>query len=370
MVNEEDFANLCYSGELGEVSEAVSRLHRSRTRDLQRGRWGWLTPLMCAALRSDDAVEIVEVLISAGASSDECNDRGFAPVHMASVMWNVSVLQALLRAGSRVQGYRVSPLLLACTNDIQRSPPQSKGVVTVKTLLSAGVDVYERTNITNASVFHVCASRKQREMFDAVSSSIDVSVGAELIESRNAMRRTPLMVTESSETARALIDYGADVNAVCQIPYGTATAAECVAANDGDALVAFLEVGYEGDWTSIFTAAVGGGNLDTLRKLYEVGLVDRAALSSGLARVAASHVVPAAGAVVRELVILGAEVNAFVDCKTPLMIAAEMANLKVVQALIECGASPEIKDQDGRRAIDMIIPGIDEEMMQKLLGPG
>jgi uncharacterized protein len=66
----------------------------------------------------------------------------------------------------------------------------------------------------------------------------------------------------------------------------------------------------------------------------------------------------------------GADINAVChEGWTPLMTAVSRQNVELVKLLMERGADSTMRNSEGKRAVDLIIPGKNEAALRLLLGP-
>lgn len=159
------------------------------------------TPLMWAVHR--EHIEIVDLLLNAGAKPDAADEQGVTPLALACENGSVRMVSRLIDAGasaSKPQSNGVTPLMIAA---------RTGHLPVVQALLSAGADA-------SAAI----ASTGQTALMWATAAR-HVPVVRELVAAGASVRATsiigftPLLFAARNgdlETARVLLDAGADVN--------------------------------------------------------------------------------------------------------------------------------------------------------------
>ena len=276
-----------------------------------------ITPLALAAENGHAA--IVERLLARGANPNAASQSGVTPLMRASRIGNLASVRALLAKGAQVNAVesdrRQSALMWAVS---QRHPD----VVTA--LLENGADVNARTAVRRLTVMldqgppGVKTAREHAHQIDAGGS-------------------TPLLFAASGgsvESAKVLIDHGADVNDAA----ADGNSALVVSAFAGHGAVArlLLERGADpnaaGAGYSALHAAVLRGDAATVKAL--------------LAKGANPNIRMTRGSPVRRFGSQWALPNNLAGA-TPLFIATLYLELDLMRVLLEAGASPSLPLDNG-----------------------
>jgi ankyrin repeat protein len=308
-------------------------------------------------------INIVRMLISAGANVNTKYSKGSTPLLAAIDGDHLDVVEALIAAGARVEGADQPPLISAATRG---------RLAIVRTLLRAGADPRARFMGLTATVLGSCAADNSDEIIKALieygigHDDLIHAVSMTVRENRTAAVRCllangvdvnardvnghPLLLgalaVKSFDVARMLIAAGADVNASSQ----TLTALAICASGDGDGFTdivplllerkAQLETCERNGATALIRAAQHG-RLGIVRHLIAAGAnVDHAELDGGTSLMLASQ----AGHVdvMRALLDARANVNAIGPQNgiTALLLASQLGQVEPVQLLLDRGALP------------------------------
>ena len=300
-----------------------------------------------------DDLEMVDLLLGAGARADVANDLGITPLSLASVNGNAAIAARLLAKGAKADAASetgVTPLMQAA---------RSGSVELVRTLLARGADV-------NASE----RDRGQTALMWAVSERHPQVVAVLLEGKANVHAKTrvrPLRVMLDQGPRRSVKTSVQDAR---QIDAGGSTAL-LFAAQAGDAESASLLVragasvnDTAADGNSALVLATFAGHPDVARVLIDAGAdpdaagagysaLHAAALRGDLATVKA---LVAKGANPNPLLTKGSPVRRFgsqwalptpFTGATPLLVAATYVEVEIVRALLAAGARPSIALPNG-----------------------
>lgn len=335
------------------------------------------TALQVAASR--DHLEVVELLIRAGANLDECSERGETPVAEACVQGNLKVLLTLLRAGAsphkpvpfqgqqnkvrNLEAWERSDLAQALVNaglEVEgtivhgRSPLMLASLFAhpqvVEVLLKADASFNCKNEFGYAALHYACIG-SQPEAVAVAKLLLDAGAG---VNEADSAGDTPLFHAMGGGDARivkTLLEAGAATNVTNQ--HGETPLFYSAYAKEFKEINVLLDAGAEvavvdskGN-TPLFLAA-RNGNVGAAKALVQAGVNVNATNSAG--ETALFESVPTGGSeMVKYLLKAGANVNAAnYDGETPLLVAAFWGNFKAVKILMESGADPTAVDNDGK----------------------
>ena len=291
----------------------------------------------------NDETELIQALLAAGARARVANRHGITPLHLAATNGNATIVQRLIAAGADVNG--VTPggetalMMAARTGDPE----------TIKALLTHGAMVDAKEGWRGQTALMWAATEN-----NAAAIRLLVEAGADVKTKSTGGSFTAFLFAVRGghiDAARALLDSGANVNE--RLPDGM-SALVLALYNAHFELAAFLlDRGAdpneaEQGWTALHQVAWSrrpnrGFNMPGA---VPTGRIDSLEL-------------------VRKLVAKGANVNARMTKEprdgnrnmlnrigaTPFVMAAKSADVPLMRVLLESGADPKIKTNDGTSAL-------------------
>ena len=301
-----------------------------------------------------DAADLVTQLIAAGADVNIDDDHGVTALSLACVNGSVTIVQTLLAAGADVNAARrngETPLMTAA---------HVGSVDVVRLLLAAGAD----PNATEATLGQTALMLAVAENHTPVASVL-IELGA-AVQTRSTNQFTALLFAAQQgnlDAARLLLSAGADVNDAAPEGIGGNTNARTrfIAETDAAALLVAI---------------------DSLHEEMALFLLDRGADPNhdGAGRTAlhaaVQHKMPT---VVSALLARGADPNARLERRlpyvsrrinqdngmtpsnigaTPFFLAASFGDLETMRLLVDNGADPLARVNDGTTAL-MVAAGAD-----------
>jgi len=294
------------------------------------------------AVENDDS-ELTQALLAAGARAGVANRHGIAPLHLAATNGNATIVQRLIAAGADVNAATPggeTPLMMAA----RTGDPE-----TVKALLARGAVVDAREEWRGQTALMWAATEN-----NAAAIQLLVEAGADVKTKSKAGSFTALLFAVRGghvNAARALLDAGADVNE--RMPDGM-SALVLALYNAHFELASFLlDRGADPNaagqgWTALHQVAWSrrpnrGFNMPGAVPTGRIDSLD----------------------VARKLVTKGADINARMTKEprdgnrnmlnrigaTPFVMAAKSADVPLMRLLLELGADPKIKTNDGTSAL-------------------
>ena len=291
----------------------------------------------------NDETELIQALLAAGARARVANRHGITPLHLAATNGNATIVQRLIAAGADVNG--VTPggetalMMGARTGDPE----------TIKALLTHGAMVDAKEGWRGQTALMWAATEN-----NAAAIRLLVEAGADVKTKSTGGSFTAFLFAVRGghiDAARALLDSGANVNE--RLPDGM-SALVLALYNAHFELAAFLldrgadPNAAEQGWTALHQVAWSrrpnrGFNMPGA---VPTGRIDSLEL-------------------VRKLVAKGANVNARMTKEprdgnrnmlnrigaTPFVMAAKSADVPLMRVLLESGADPKIKTNDGTSAL-------------------
>ena len=299
---------------------------------------------------------------------DHRDEDGFTALHCACLdRYYIGVgemLGCLIENGADVNvrtNEDCTPLMIACDDD---------HLYAVKFLMEHGANVDHQDRDGRTAVHHA-VNRKAYHCLSYLTEN-----GAD-VNARTYDGRTPLMIATARgyiKVAMYLIDHGAEVhdrtaalhNAVhcsCTDP-SSCEILSCMFKNGGD-----VNAKTFGNRTPLMTAAEKG-QIKVVTYLIEHGVrstnsttSDYVNLRDDNGQTALHHAVqcfdPVSCEILSCLIEHGGDVNSTYDNCTPLMIAAERGQMKLVTFLIEHGANLDRRDKDDQTALHYAVCGFD-----------
>ncbi|MCC6989424.1 MAG: ankyrin repeat domain-containing protein [Acidobacteria bacterium] len=244
---------------------------------------------------SADDLELVSLLLGAGARTDIANDLGVTPLHLAAANASTAIAVRLIEAGAPVDAATpsgVTPLMEAA---------RAGDASIARALLAKGASATARETERQQTVLMWAASRKQPEIVRAL-----ITAGADL-HARTVARTVTVMLDRGpGREAKTSMKHGAQVQ--------------------------------QGGYTALHFAAIAG-DVESAALLAEAGarLDDRAADGNNALALATFN---GQGAVARLLLERGADPNADGAGYTALHAAALRADLDTARTLLAHGANP------------------------------
>ena len=291
----------------------------------------------------NDETELIQALLAAGARARVANRHGITPLHLAATNGNATIVQRLIAAGADVNG--VTPggetalMMAARTGDPE----------TIKALLTHGAMVDAKEGWRGQTALMWAATEN-----NAAAIRLLVEAGADVKTKSTGGSFTAFLFAVRGghiDAARALLDSGANVNE--RLSDGM-SALVLALYNAHFELAAFLldrgadPNAAEQGWTALHQVAWSrrpnrGFNMPGA---VPTGRIDSLEL-------------------VRKLVAKGANVNARMTKEprdgnrnmlnrigaTPFVMAAKSADVPLMRVLLESGADPKIKTNDGTSAL-------------------
>ena len=321
------------------------------------------TPLMIAAASSQR--DAVTFLVERGANVYLRDEDGYTALHCACMFAYVGdILGCLIENGADVNARTnedCTPLMTACDYGYSSEA--------VKFLIEHGANV-DHQDWNGQTAVHYAVNCNSYSSIDALSCLIEN--GAD-VNARTYDGRTPLMIATARgyiKVAMYLIDHGAEVhdrtealhNVVhcsCSDP-SSCEILSCMIENGGDVTAQTF-----GNSTPLMTAAEKG-QIKVVTYLIEHvrGAPYYVNLQDDNGKTALHHAVqcfdPISCEILGCLIEHGGDVNcrAYDNC-TPLMIAAERGQMKLVTFLIEHGANLDCRDKDDQTALHYAVCGSD-----------
>ena len=291
----------------------------------------------------NDETELIQALLAAGARARVANRHGITPLHLAATNGNATIVQRLIAAGADVNG--VTPggetalMMASRTGDPE----------TIKALLTHGAMVDAKEGWRGQTALMWAATEN-----NAAAIRLLVEAGADVKTKSTGGSFTAFLFAVRGghiDAARALLDSGANVNE--RLSDGM-SALVLALYNAHFELAAFLldrgadPNAAEQGWTALHQVAWSrrpnrGFNMPGA---VPTGRIDSLEL-------------------VRKLVAKGANVNARMTKEprdgnrnmlnrigaTPFVMAAKSADVPLMRVLLESGADPKIKTNDGTSAL-------------------
>ena len=291
----------------------------------------------------NDETELIQALLAAGARARVANRHGITPLHLAATNGNATIVQRLIAAGADVNG--VTPggetalMMASRTGDAE----------TIKALLTHGAMVDAKEGWRGQTALMWAATEN-----NAAAIRLLVEAGADVKTKSTGGSFTAFLFAVRGghiDAARALLDSGANVNE--RLSDGM-SALVLALYNAHFELAAFLldrgadPNAAEQGWTALHQVAWSrrpnrGFNMPGA---VPTGRIDSLEL-------------------VRKLVAKGANVNARMTKEprdgnrnmlnrigaTPFVMAAKSADVPLMRVLLESGADPKIKTNDGTSAL-------------------
>jgi ankyrin repeat protein len=379
------------------------------------------TPLQLAAQEGQS--KMVKLLLEKGAAVDKRNEEGFAALHVAAQHGYADIAMLLLEHGATVNlpnNHSLSPLYVAAHNgsvevlktllkaaplasqetDPSRKPlwfAVNRGHSEIVTLLiAAGADVNWPQPTDGGTSLHLAAQEGYTEIVKqliAAGAKLDSAMkkgetplhlaaqeGKEAtvrelliarasVDSCTEVGTTPLhsaALRTSAGTVRVLVKAGAQVNR--QDKAGRTPLFHAVGRLDHEITGLLLSLGAEVNvkqaegYTPLHFAIMARGKL-MASQTYEVSFGPTGAQAAAVT--ALQSISPAT--VVKQLVDAGADVNVSASHgSTALHLAAMFGDVASVGILLEAGALPDVRNQNGESPRDLASDGNHEKVVVML----
>jgi ankyrin repeat protein len=333
------------AAQAGETRAALALIARGA--DVDTADASGATPLHWA-VEHDDA-EVALALLAAGARARVANRHGIAPLHLAATNGNAVLVERLIAAGADANGAtpggETSLMMAARTGD----------AATVRALIAHGAAVNAREGWRGQTALMWAAAENNADAIRVL-----IAAGADLTATSTAGAFTPLLFAVRGghlAATRALLDAGA--NADARLPDGMSALVLAIYNAHYELAGLLLERGADPNaaaqgWSALHQIAwsrrpnrgfnlpgpVPTGSLDSLE-------------------------------LARRLVAKGADVDARMTREprdgnrnmlnrigaTPFVMAAKSADVPLMRLLLELGADPTIKTNDGTSAL-MVAAGV------------
>jgi len=305
------------------------------------------TALHWAAFRGSR--QAVEALVRAGAPVDAADDNGIAPLALACGNGDEAIVKLLLDAGARPNLARPSgetPLMTAA---------RTGSLATVKTLLAHGADVNGKERSKGQTALMWAIAENHTEVVRLLVAS-----GAE-VNAKSSSGFTPLMFAAQQgnlDAARTLVETGADVRSTDKDGADALIVAidsiirdlfepEKADASHQAVATYLLEHGAnpnsETAGRTPLHSAVWTEQIDLVKALFARGANPNPRLKKPIPRVGR---------------FLGGALEVKQVGATPFWLAAHLANVPMMQLLVEHGADPRLASDDGSTPLMMAI-GLD-----------
>ncbi len=291
----------------------------------------------------NDDLELTQALLAAGARAGVANRHGIAPLHLAATNGNAAIVQRLIAAGADVNGATPggeTPLMLAARTGNQE---------TVKALLTRGAVADAREGWRGQTALMWAATENNA---DAIRLLIEG--GADVRAKSTSGRFTALLFAVRGghvDATRALLDAGADVND--RMPDGM-----------GALVLALYNAHYELASFLLDRGADPNAAEQGWTALHQVAWSRRPNRGFNMPGAVPTGRIDSLD-VVRKLAAEGADLNARMTKEprdgnrnmlnrigaTPFVMAAKSADVPLMRVLLELGADPKIKTNDGTSAL-------------------
>jgi len=201
MISDSNFVELCRTGSLQQISEAIKDGANVNASD-DKGR----TPLISAVARDDPNPELIAVLINAGVQVNSRTEDGSTALMWAASDSNAEVIEILIKAGADVNAQNsdgLTPLMCAAE--------YNSCTVVITTLIKAGADVHIRNVDGLTPLMFAAAKNSNPEVI-----TVFVKAGAD-VNFENTEKWTPLILaawkTSNPEVITTLMKLGANPRA-------------------------------------------------------------------------------------------------------------------------------------------------------------
>jgi ankyrin repeat protein len=298
-------------------------------------------------------LETVSALLAAGAAVDASNRYGVRPSYLAAENGDAATTSALLAAGADPNG------TFAEGETVLMTAARTGDVATIAALLAAGADVNASEGRGGQTALMWAAAENNGS---AVTALLEAGAERDVRESTGAFTALSFAVRAGAvEAAKALLDAGADASAT--LSNGTSMLALAATNANYEVAAALLDYGADPN-------AAGEG----WAALHQIARVRR--WNRGFNLPGPEHDDQmAALALVRKLAAHGADVDARQSGPrdgggaTPFLLATKALDLPYMRTLLELGADPALKAEDGTTAV-MLAAGVGQGFGSAGAAPG
>jgi ankyrin repeat protein len=172
------------------------------------------TPLLLVCENPADEVEIVKVIVNAGADVNEPDENGWSPLHAALYLMNLATAQFLLSRGANPNAQDKFGLTPVMALTLSTNFKKEEYLDTWEQLLASGYDVTITDKHMSRSILHFlsCADRGHILLKSLLEARPGLNVNC-----RDAHGFTPLhyaAMRKQTDAIELLLSHGADTNAV------------------------------------------------------------------------------------------------------------------------------------------------------------
>ena len=298
------------------------------------------------------ALDSVSALLAAGAAVDAENRYGVRPAYLAAENGDAPTMRALLAAHADARA------VFAEGETLLMTAARTGDVATIDALLAAGADVDAFESRGGQTALMAAAAENNGA---AVTALLDAGAERDVREAADALTALGFAVRAGAvDAARALLDAGADASEKLR---------------DGTSLLvlATLNQNYEVAAVLLDHGADANAAVDGWTALHQIARVRR--WTRGFNLPGPEHRDGLSSLeLARKLVASGADVNARQTGQreggtTPFLLATKSLDLPYMHALLELGADPALKADDGTTAV-MVAAGVGQGQGSAGAAPG
>src|SRR6185503_6553842 len=286
------------------------------------------------------ALDSVSALLAAGAAVDAENRYGVRPAYLAAENGDAATMRALLAAHADAHA------VFAEGETLLMTAARTGDVATIDALLAAGADVDALESRGGQTALMAAAAENNGA---AVTALLDAGAERDVREATGELTALGFAVRAGAvDAARALLDAGADASET--LPDGTSLLVLATLNQNYEVAAVLLDHGADANaavrrWTRGFNLP-GPEHRDGLSSLE----------------------------LARKLVARGADVNARQTGQreggtTPFLLATKSLDLPYMHTLLELGADPALKADDGTTAV-MVAAGVGQGQGSAGAAPG
>ena len=297
-------------------------------------------------------LERVTELLAAGAAVDAANRYGVRPAYLAAENGDAAAMRALLEAGADARATFAEGETLLMT------AARTGDVATIEALLAAGADVAAAEARGGQTALMLAAAENNGP---AVAALLEAGADRDALEATGEFTALAFAVRGGAVAAEvALLAAGADASAT--LPDGTSLLVLAALNQRYEAAALLLEHGADPN------AAVNGWTA-----LHQIARVRRWTRGFNLPG-PEHHDRLSSLELVRKLAARGADVNARQTGEreggtTPFLLATRSLDLPYMRTLLELGADPALKADDGTTAL-MLAAGVGQGQGSAGAAPG
>ena len=298
------------------------------------------------------ALDSVSALLEAGAAVDAENRYGVRPAYLAAENGDAATMRALLAAHADARA------VFAEGETLLMTAARTGDVATIEALLAAGPDVDALESRGGQTALMAAAAENNGA---AVTALLGAGAERDVREATGELTALGFAVRAGAvEAARALLDAGADASET--LPDGTSLL-----------VLAALNQNYEVAAVLLDHGADANAAVDGWTALHQIARVRR--WTRGFNLPGPEHRDGLSSLeLARKLVARGADVNARQTGQreggtTPFLLATKSLDLPYMQTLLELGADPALKADDGTTAV-MVAAGVGQGQGSAGAAPG